>query len=124
VGSEVDREFGPRVSRRRFLAGAGALGAATLVSGPLAVLPGRADASRRRRVVRSADVVVVGAGLAGLACAHRLHQRGVSVAVYEARPDRVGGRCWTARGFADGQVAEHGGEFIDSDHARIRALVA
>lgn len=43
--------------------------------------------------------------------------------MYEARPDRVGGRCWTARGFADGQVAEQGGEFIDSDHARMRALV-
>lgn len=36
----------------------------------------------------------------------------------------MGGRCWSARGFSEGQVAEHGGEFIDSDHLRIRALVA
>jgi monoamine oxidase len=69
-------------------------------------------------------VVVVGAGLAGLACAHRLRRGGIDAAVYEARPDRVGGRCWTAREFAQGQVGEHGGEFIDSDHARMRALVA
>jgi monoamine oxidase len=68
-------------------------------------------------------VVVVGAGLAGLACAYRLQQRGVQAAVYEARPDRVGGRCWTAREFGPQQVGEHGGEFIDSDHSRIRALV-
>jgi monoamine oxidase len=90
-----------------------ALGTAALVAGPLAACGG----SERRAVA------VVGGGLAGLTCAYRLNQRGVEVAVYEARADRVGGRCWTARGFADGQVAEHGGEFIDSDHARIRALV-
>jgi monoamine oxidase len=61
--------------------------------------------------------------LAGLACAYRLHQRGVDTSIYEARADRVGGRCWTAREFARDQVGEHGGEFIDSDHARMRALV-
>lgn len=40
------------------------------------------------------DVLVVGAGLAGLACARRLHQRGLAVQVLEAT-DRVGGRVWT-----------------------------
>lgn len=69
-------------------------------------------------------MAIVGGGLAGLTCAYRLHQHGIPVAVYEARADRVGGRCWTARRFAHGQVAEHGGEFIDTDHSRMRALVA
>ena len=42
--------------------------------------------------------------------------------VYEAS-DRVGGRCWTLRGaFADGQIAEHGGELIDQGHNAIRQL--
>src|SRR5256714_5767750 len=101
------------LSGREFVAGGAALGSAALLSGPLAAC-GRAQGP---------PVAVVGAGLAGLTCAYRLRQHGVEVAVYEARADRVGGRCWTARGFADGQIAEHGGEFIDSDHARIRALV-
>ena len=36
--------------------------------------------------------------------------------VYEANPDRVRGRCWTSRDWANGQTAEHGGEFIDTVH--------
>src|SRR5262249_959945 len=59
---------------------------------------------------QGARVVVVGAGLAGITAAYRLAQNGVQVRLYEAR-DRIGGRCWTARGFGDGQTAEHGGEF-------------
>ena len=41
------------------------------------------------------DVVVVGAGAAGLAAARRLQKRGLTVLVAEAG-DRVGGRAWTA----------------------------
>ena len=67
-------------------------------------------------------IVVVGAGLAGLSCAARLHRGGVACTVYEANPKRLGGRCWTSRGWAAGQTAEHGGEFIDSRHRRLRAL--
>lgn len=67
-------------------------------------------------------VVVVGAGLAGLHCAHRLHQAGVDVTVYEAA-NRVGGRTFTARGeFPGGLIAELGGELIDSNHVTLHAL--
>ena len=69
-----------------------------------------------------ASVLVAGAGLAGLAAAHDLVDRGASVTVVDAR-DRVGGRVWTIRdGFADGQHAEAGGDLIDEDHHEIRAL--
>lgn len=67
-------------------------------------------------------IVIVGAGLAGLTCAYRLHQAGVAATVYEAR-DRVGGRCWSASGVVDGQIAEHGGELIDHTHEHLLSLV-
>ena len=91
------------LSRRQFLARSAALGGAALVAGPLGAFGGSVGSASDKRRQRP-GVVVVGAGLAGLTCAYRLHQHGVAASVYEARPDRVGGRCWTAREFADGQV--------------------
>lgn len=70
----------------------------------------------------SARVVVIGAGLAGLTCAYRLKQAGITATIYEANT-RLGGRCWSRRGdFAEGQIAEHGGELIDQSHTAIRQL--
>ncbi len=68
------------------------------------------------------DVVVIGAGLAGLRCATDLAAEGVDVVVLEARA-RVGGRVWSHR-FADGQTCERGAEFIDGDHHAVLALAA
>lgn len=69
-------------------------------------------------------VVIVGAGIAGLTCAHRLNAAGVPVRLFEAQ-ERAGGRMFSLRDrFADGQVVELGGELIDTPHERIRALAA
>jgi monoamine oxidase len=109
---------GPALTRRRLLAVAATTSAAALLDrSALAALARRAGTDAPR-------VAIVGAGLAGLSCAYRLHQLGIPSTVYEAHAERVGGRCWTARGFAAGQTAEHGGEFIDTAHKRIRALAA
>lgn len=70
------------------------------------------------------SVLVVGAGLAGLAAARDLIALGAQVTVVDARP-RVGGRVHTCReGFADGQHAEAGADMINEDHAAIRKLTA
>ena len=67
-------------------------------------------------------VVVVGAGLAGLTTAYRLHQKGVDVQIYDAR-NRVGGRIFSAK--IGNNVAELGGQSIaDGGEAEnIRRLI-
>lgn len=73
-------------------------------------------------MVERPKVVVIGAGLAGLQCAERLTRAGsVDVVLLEAQ-ERVGGRCWSAHGWADGQVGEHGGELIEPGQTRVLAL--
>jgi monoamine oxidase len=68
------------------------------------------------------SVLVAGAGLAGLAAARDLIALGATVTVIDVR-DRVGGRVWTIRdGFAEGQHAEAGGDFIDEEQHEIRNL--
>ncbi|WP_200889534.1 flavin monoamine oxidase family protein [Cohnella kolymensis] len=70
----------------------------------------------------SGRIVIIGAGLAGLSCAYELKKAGYNAEIYEAS-ERVGGRCWTRRGdFENGQLAEHGGEFIDSNHTHMLQL--
>lgn len=63
------------------------------------------------------DVVVVGAGLAGLAAADHLTRSGLSTRLIEAR-DRPGGRVRAERGL---QV---GGEFVGRPHTLLHALLA
>jgi protoporphyrinogen/coproporphyrinogen III oxidase len=68
-----------------------------------------------------AAVAVVGAGLAGLAAAYRLKQRGMRVVVYEAT-DRAGGVILTER--RDGYLADLGPNSFTAPSPRIRALFA
>ncbi|MFZ0031842.1 MAG: NAD(P)/FAD-dependent oxidoreductase [Candidatus Cybelea sp.] len=107
------QEFLSGLAASLALAGCAGSGATTLPTEP--PVPGRSD---RRRIV------IVGAGAAGVTCALRLHQAGIASSVFEAN-SRVGGRTWTLRDFfADGQYAEHGGQFIASSHRRVRLLAA
>jgi monoamine oxidase len=71
---------------------------------------------------RQTEVIVVGAGVAGLAAARTLRERGVRTVVLEAR-DRIGGRVFTYR---DPRVAipiELGAEFIHGTAPELMALV-
>ena len=97
------------LSRRELLA-SGAAGALALA------LPRRVGAAGQP------TVVVVGAGIAGLTCALELADRGIGSTVYEAS-GRIGGRMFTNTNyFAGEQVAEWGGELIDTGHKTIRKL--
>ena len=66
----------------------------------------------RSQVPSDPDVVVIGAGSAGIATARTLIAEGKSVIVLEAR-DRVGGRAWTESD-TFGVPFDHGCSWIQS----------
>jgi monoamine oxidase len=88
-----------------------ALGAAALAArgGPAAAAPA------------PADVLVIGAGLAGLHAARLLQGQGVKVTVLEGS-ERIGGRCWTARGVPG--RPELGAAQVGPGYGRVRGNAA
>lgn len=99
------------VSRRALLGGAAAAAAALS-------LPRRANANGA-----TPSVAIIGAGMAGMACARILDNQGVDFKVYEAS-SRIGGRVFTNDSgyWSGGQISEWGGELIDTGHRRMRKL--
>jgi monoamine oxidase len=68
------------------------------------------------------DVLIIGAGVSGLAAARALHERNVSVIVVEAR-DRIGGRILTQRDPALAVPIELGAEFIHGSAPELQDIV-
>jgi monoamine oxidase len=103
------------ITRRGLIGTAAATAAVT-------ALPARAGAARKTTAAADAraDVVIVGAGLAGLTAARDLVAAGKSVVVLEAR-DRVGGRVHNLD-LGGGVITEAGAEFIGPTQDRIAAL--
>ncbi|MGC0332921.1 monoamine oxidase [Streptomyces sp. SAI-170] len=101
-----------RMRRRSVLKGAAALAATATVT----AAPPAAAAAKPR-------IAVVGAGIAGLTAALTLHDAGYACTLYEAHPDRVGGRMFSQRDhWAWGQTSEIGGELIDTSHKKMLEL--
>jgi monoamine oxidase len=105
------------VTRRQFVSVLGATGAVAALDACAPRRPGGAPPPGT-----TPRVVIVGGGMAGLTAAYRLRAADVPVRVFEAQ-ERVGGRMFSLRGhFADAQVAELGGELIDTNQAHIQQL--
>jgi monoamine oxidase len=123
---------GDRLTRRRLIGGAAALGAAAALpaSAADAARRGRRRRKRKRRPRRkpkvraprplSADVIVVGGGLSGLSAAREVVASGRSAYVLEARP-RVGGRTLN-HDLGSGKIVEVGGQWIGPTQDKIAQL--
>ena len=104
---DADRER-RALGRRRFLQGT----AAAAVAIPFAEGCG----SETEPSDGDPTIAIVGGGIAGLHCAHRLKKLGIVATVYDANK-RVGGRMYSDRTtFPDGMHCELGGELIDTPH--------
>ena len=68
------------------------------------------------------DVIIIGAGAAGLAAARELARSRLSVLVLEAR-DRIGGRCWSRHEPGLAVPIEYGAEFIHGRPAATFSLL-
>lgn len=94
-----------------------------LLTAPAALAAGSVAARSPPEVAEpvEVDVVVVGAGIAGLVAARLLVKAGKSVMVVEAR-DRVGGRIWSHE-VSPGVFAELGGTWVGPTQDRVLALI-
>jgi monoamine oxidase len=113
-------------SRRRFLRTSAAATTAAIVAGCRRSEP---DATTDRggaagsRGPGSPRIAIVGAGVAGLNTAYKLQKAGLTAKVFEGA-NRTGGRMFTATNLlGDGLTTELGGEFIDSTHEEMLALM-
>src|ERR687896_47489 len=77
---------------------------------------------RKSSASREVDVVVVGAGLAGLVAARKVAAADLDVVVLEAR-DRVGGRTLNEP-IGDGKVVEIGAQWVGPTQNRVLDLIA
>lgn len=104
------------ITRRSLFGTGAALGAGALLAeaAPSAAASGAAPST--------ADVVVVGAGFAGLTAARELTRAGASVVVLEAR-DRVGGRAFNHE-LGGGVISEAGATFVGPTQDHVLNLAA
>ncbi len=104
------------MKRRHFLRAAGALTTGTFLSQPsdaYAAIP---------PMDKNGHVIILGAGVSGLAAAYQLQKKGIRYTLLEAR-NRIGGRIFTHTiDEATGMHLELGAEWVGASHERLIAL--
>ena len=120
--AEVEGNTAQRRSRRDFFGRVAGLAASTVIAS-LAGPVRRAHAAPGGGSGAGHSIGIVGAGMAGLACADRLGSAGIFATVYEAMTDRVGGRVRSLPGVFPGRTIELGGEYLDYWHKTMLAYV-
>ena len=100
-------------TRRRFLQSA---------SGTALVAPLLTRLQAAEEPAKKLNIIVVGAGLAGLVSAYELEQKGHTVTLLEADPKHIGGRVRTQR-FAGGGYGELGAMRIPKQHDLTRKYI-
>lgn len=111
---DYDAALAMQRSRRAFLQAGAAAGVGAVL--------GTATQDANALTYANSRIAIIGAGLAGLRCAYELKKAGVTATVYEANPSRLGGRCFSNRTTFGNNVAENGGELIDTPHTNVQAL--
>lgn len=99
------------ITRRQFIKQAGLAGAGALMVPAFAA---------SRPLVKAKTIICIGAGLAGLAAAFKLKQKGFNVIVLESS-NRVGGRVFS-HPISNKLVIELGGEWVGNSHTRMQEL--
>lgn len=121
----IDELIEMGLTRRKFLRDS-SLAAAGLIVGAGCSSPSQEQpaAPASQRLGSSARIAIVGGGMGGLNTAYKLQKAGLTAKVFEGA-DRTGGRMFTATNLlADGITTELGGEFIDSTHEEMFALMS
>jgi monoamine oxidase len=106
----------PRLDRRQFLRRMGLATGAALTTSLLD------DLNAAEKPEKPVQVVIIGAGMAGLCAAYELERRGHSVVILEAEGKHVGGRVRTLR-FEDGLYGEAGAMRIPLRHELTRHYI-
>jgi monoamine oxidase len=117
----VDIAYSRRLFLRQSVVATAALAAGCGAPSPAPAPP--AGASPGASGPTAPRIAIVGAGVAGLNAAYKLQKAGLTAKVFDGA-NRTGGRMFTATDLLGaGLTTELGGEFIDSGHAEMLALM-